>query len=150
MNAKGRSTLDTNILFYASDNTVPHKRDRAQLLIRAVAAQDSILTLQSLAELFNAFGKRRVLSHTAAEEIVLTYREIFTVVSAAETDLADAILAQQEHNLPFWDAMLWATARRAGCSLFFTEDFQDGRTLGGVTFRNPFNLSQTQLDELLD
>ena len=34
--------------------------------------------------------------------------------------------------------MLWATARDAGCGLVISEDFQDGRTLGGVTFVNPF------------
>jgi predicted nucleic acid-binding protein len=34
--------------------------------------------------------------------------------------------------------MLWATARRAGCRLIVTEDFQDGRELGGVRFVNPF------------
>ena len=43
-----------------------------------------------------------------------------------------------EHGLPFWDAMIWAAALRAGCRLFITEDFQDGRALGGVTFVNPF------------
>jgi predicted nucleic acid-binding protein len=34
--------------------------------------------------------------------------------------------------------MLWATARRAGCRLIVTEDFQDGRELRGVWFVNPF------------
>jgi predicted nucleic acid-binding protein len=63
--------------------------------------------------------------------------------------LEEALITQQQHGLQFWDAMLWATARRAGCSLIATEDFQDGRTLGGVTFRNPFKLSDAEWNALL-
>ena len=35
--------------------------------------------------------------------------------------------------------MLWASARRAGVTHLLTEDLQDGFTLQGVTFINPFN-----------
>jgi len=42
------------------------------------------------------------------------------------------------HSLSFWDAMLWATAKRAGCGLLVTEDGRDGLALGGVTWANPF------------
>ena len=52
--------------------------------------------------------------------------------------LTSAILAVHHHGLTYWDAMLWATARDAGCGLVISEDFQDGRTLGGVNFVNPF------------
>ncbi len=34
--------------------------------------------------------------------------------------------------------MLWAVARAAGCRYLLSEDFQSGRTLGVVTFVNPF------------
>jgi predicted nucleic acid-binding protein len=46
--------------------------------------------------------------------------------------------AVESHGLPFWDAMLWATAKRAGCRIVFSEDFQDGGTLEGVLFVDPF------------
>jgi predicted nucleic acid-binding protein len=41
--------------------------------------------------------------------------------------------------------MLWATLDQAGCRTLLTEDFQDGRTLGGVTFLNPFELANSEL-----
>ena len=44
----------------------------------------------------------------------------------------------QHHGLSFWDAMLWATASRAGCRMLFSEDLEDGRGLDGVLFVNPF------------
>jgi predicted nucleic acid-binding protein len=43
-----------------------------------------------------------------------------------------------QHGLPYRDAMLWATVQQAGCRLLLSEDFQDGRTLGQVTFVDPF------------
>ncbi len=46
--------------------------------------------------------------------------------------------AVTSHGLAFWDAMIWATAKYAGCRLLIGEDGHDGRTLGGVTTVNPF------------
>jgi predicted nucleic acid-binding protein len=60
-------------------------------------------------------------------------------VRAADEDaLAEAIEASVRHRLAFWDALLWATVRRAGCRLLLSEDFQDGWSLGGVTVLDPF------------
>lgn len=144
-----RFTFDTNVLFYASDSTAGDKHTRALLLTDSAATRDCVLTLQSLGELFNAVVKRRDLSAAVAEQIVRAYRDTFTIIPVIQDDLADAMSAQQTHHIPFWDALLWATARRAGCTLFLTEDLQDGRTLGGMTFRNPFKLSPSELDDLL-
>ena len=57
-----RYTFDTNILFYAADNTAGHRHRRALALTQDAIAHDCILTLQSLAELANALLKRRVAS----------------------------------------------------------------------------------------
>jgi predicted nucleic acid-binding protein len=133
-----RYTFDTNILFYAADSTAGNKHRRALALTQDAIAHDCVLTLQSLGELTNALLKRRAASATKAQQIVKAYRRSFPVIPAVETDLTDAIDAHQTHNVAFWDAMLWATARRASCTLLLSEDFQDGRTLGGLTFRNPF------------
>jgi|SRR5262245_2259484 len=40
--------------------------------------------------------------------------------------------------LPFWDAMLWASAQRAGVRCLLAEDLQDGFILQSVRFVNPF------------
>jgi predicted nucleic acid-binding protein len=52
------------------------------------------------------------------------------------------------HRLSFWDAMLWATAKRAGCRVLFTEDLQDGRRLEGVLFVDPFASENQKLVDL--
>jgi len=61
-----------------------------------------------------------------------------------------ALEAVRVHRIAFWDAMLWASAQRAGVKYLLTEDFQDGFVLRGVTFVNPFNQKNDQLiDELV-
>ncbi|MGE4062588.1 MAG: hypothetical protein AB7E79_04395 [Rhodospirillaceae bacterium] len=44
----------------------------------------------------------------------------------------------QHHQLPFWDAMLIATYQRAGVSIYFSEDYQDGRRFDALRVVNPF------------
>jgi predicted nucleic acid-binding protein len=55
-----------------------------------------------------------------------------------ESDLLLAHEAVRAHRLAFWDALLWASAQRAGVRHILTEDFQDGLVLREVTFINPF------------
>lgn len=56
------------------------------------------------------------------------------VVYAADLDSGD----RHERQIPSWDAIMWAMARRFGCPAVVSEDMQDGRRLGGVEFINPF------------
>jgi predicted nucleic acid-binding protein len=71
------------------------------------------------------------------------------VQAADESDLFTALEAVGAHRLAFWDAMLWASAQRAGVRHMLTEDFQDGFVLQDVTFINPFSRENGQLVEKL-
>ena len=67
-----------------------------------------------------------------------TWQKLFHVAAANAATLQDAQEAVRDHSLSFWDAMLWATARQAGCARILTEDIQHGQKLGGVEIVNPF------------
>ena len=77
--------------------------------------------------------------------IVKDLRGLCRIVAADEVALTDAMAAVRDHGISFWDALLWATLRRAGCNLLVTEDLQDGRILGGVRFVNPFGETLPQV-----
>jgi len=77
--------------------------------------------------------------------VVHKWRAAIPVVTADEACLVDAMDAVAGHGLAFWDAMLWATAKHAGCQLLLTEDGQDGFALGGVTWVNPFTSPRAPL-----
>ena len=49
-----------------------------------------------------------------------------------------ALQARDRWQLEYYDAQIWATAQLNGVPTVLTEDFEHGRTLGDVTFINPF------------
>ncbi|WP_263366560.1 PIN domain-containing protein [Edaphobacter bradus] len=150
MTAASRLTLDTNILIYAIDASAGRKHSVARSLVLRAAAAHQPLMLQSLNELCAVATRKRFLDPAKIVAAVEFHRDAFPLIAANANDLTDAVSAHHDHNLPFWDALLWATARRAGCRLIVSEDFQDGRTLGGVLFRNPFAKKlPVEIDELL-
>ncbi len=148
MNAD-RYSFDTNILFYSLDARSTQKHDQALFLIGHADQERCIVPLQTLGELCNSAAKKRRDLLPRARELVEDLRELFPTVSASSEDILEALTTHQQHGLQFWDAVLWATARRAGCQLLLSEDLQDGRTLGGVLFRNPFKFSQAEITSLL-
>lgn len=134
-----RFTIDTNILVYAVDRDAGERHRQAVDLLRRARGRDCVLTLQSLAELFRALtGAKHRVEPTRAAEIVQQWRDALPVVAADDRCLTDAMDAVVHHSWSFWDAMMWATAKRHGCRLLLSEDGQAGRTLGGVTILNPF------------
>jgi predicted nucleic acid-binding protein len=145
-----RITLDTNILIYAIDSKATSKQLLAQEVLERAAMGDCVLILQSLAEFFNAATRRRFLSAEDAGALVSAWRRTFQIHIADGDALDDAIDATRTHSMSFWDAMLWAGARQAGCGILFSEDLQDGRKLGGVTIVNPFERrNRAMIDSVL-
>jgi predicted nucleic acid-binding protein len=142
-----RVTLDANILVYALQAD-----DRRHGLARAIVARamagDCVQTLQSFAECFHALVRKRHLPAERARAEIEALRDRLPVEPAAAEDLARAMDATIRHRLSFWDAMLWATAARAGCRLLLSEDGHDGRDLDGVMFVNPFAPANAKLLDL--
>ncbi len=136
---EGRFSLDSNILVYAADRDADANRHETSLaLVARAATSDCVLALQSLTEFFFATTRKRLLRPEEASAFVGDWLEVFRVTPNAVGDLVDAMRVLERFRISFWDAMLWATARRAGCSAILTEDFQDGQVLLGVRFINPF------------
>lgn len=139
-------TFDTNILVYAVDfEAGPRHQRAADLVERAIRNRLGIITLQALGEFFNVLTRKMRIEARAAAELVEGWMAALPVHSAGEGELADAMRVVREHRIQFWDAMLWAAARRAGVRYLLTEDLQDGRILEGVTFLDPFAPSNAAL-----
>ena len=144
-------SFDTNVLVYATAALADDRVSRAQdLLARAMRATTSILLLQSLAEFSNVAIRRGRIPANAVKMMIEAWLAVLPVQSTDDSDLVLALEAVHAHRLPFWDAMLWASAQRAGVRAMQSEDFQDGFELQDVTFINPFNPENNQLiDKLL-
>jgi predicted nucleic acid-binding protein len=133
-----RVTFDSNILVYAVDSDGGEKHSIAADLIARAAHGDCVFTLQSLTEFFFVATRKAMLDAATAAAFVDAWRAVYPVVAAEEGALVSAMAAVRSHRLSFWDAMIWATARQADCQILVSEDLQDGRTLEGVRFVNPF------------
>lgn len=139
MIVKGRFSLDTNVLVYAVDRDAGELHERSKELIGRVARLDCLLTVQALAEFFHVTTRKKLLEPSRARVFVLDWMDVFQIIRADNAALIDAMEAVNEHLLSFWAAMIWAAARRNGCSAILSEDMQDGRRLGGVEFIDPFS-----------
>jgi predicted nucleic acid-binding protein len=133
-----RVTFDTNIMVYALDRDAGSRHAAAAELIAQAIDWDCVLTLQALAEFYWAVTRKGKMPSEDAAEQVADWQVIFPVRAASPATLERAIGGVRDHGLGFWDAMLWACAREAGCTLLLSEDFQHGRVLDGVRFHNPF------------
>lgn len=133
-----RFTLDTNVLVYAVDVAAGTRRQTALDLLRRATQADCVLTLQCLGEFFHTVTRKGKLPLDEAATFLNEWRAVLPVHAADEETLANAVDLVKRHSVSFWDAMLWTTARQAGCRLLLSEDLQDGQTLRGVTCVNPF------------
>jgi predicted nucleic acid-binding protein len=141
-------SFDTNVLVYATASISDLKVTRARdLIARAMRTASSILLLQTLAEFSNVAIRKARIPVKDVRRTIDVWRNVFPVQAADEGDLAAALEAVTTHRLAFWDAMLWASAQRVGVKHLFSEDFQDGFKLQGVTFVNPF---KRENDRLID
>ena len=50
----------------------------------------------------------------------------------------EALRGVREHTLPYWDALIWATAKLSQIPVVLSEDFADGREIEGIRFDDPF------------
>jgi predicted nucleic acid-binding protein len=144
-------SFDTNVLVYATASLHDPKALRARdLIARAMRAGRTILLLQTLAEFANVAIRKAGIPIEDIIKTINAWRAVLPVQAADEEDLSAALEAVRAHRLPFWDALLWASAQRAGLRCLLTEDLQDGFLLQSVRFVNPFKRANDRLiDEIL-
>ena len=141
-------TFDTNILVYATAAAEGAKAARArELIARGMHVPACLLLLQTLAEFARVAIGKAGIPVANVRAIVAAWSTVLPVHPAEPDDLLTALDAVRAHRFAFWDAMLWAAARRTGVRYFLSEDMQDGFTLDGVRFVNPFASANDDLIE---
>lgn len=142
--------IDTNVLVYLHDLDNGAKRDVARHVLRRAAVVPAFLPQQVFAEFIHVATRKMGMAPAAAVASVIALQQRFRSGGVDRDGMRDAAEAHRDHDLQIYDAVIWASARDAGCTHLLSEDFQDGRTLGGVTFVNPFNPTNAELvDRLL-
>lgn len=138
---KDRVFVDTNVLVYAYDRSEAAKQQRAvEVLDLLIASGKGVISTQVLSEFFNAVTRkiRMPLTIEDAMASVENHTRAWRVLDVTTFIILEAIRGVRDHQLPFWDAQIWATARLNQVPVVLSEDFASSRTLDGVLFVNPF------------
>jgi len=132
-----RYSLDTNILIYAIDRNGGAKHRLAVDIVDRSIERPCVLTLQALAEFVYAVTQKDFVPRRDAVAQARDWLAAFEV-TAADTDALDAAYAATIAGaFGLFDALLLATARKAGCTIVLSEDMADGAALDGIVVRNP-------------
>jgi predicted nucleic acid-binding protein len=138
MNSMTSEFVDTNILLYAHDGAAGRKHVHAvALLERLLQAGRPAISTQVLGEFYSAattkLGRK-------SEEVAQTISDMgeWIIHRPTHADILQAIRVRTRYKIGWWDAMILTSAIETGCSVLWTEDFNDGQRYGGVTARNPF------------
>lgn len=114
---------------------------------RAVDVLDSLhrlrggaLSVQVLNEFYVESTRRSVppLTPAEAESLIEIYAREWPVLDLTPQITPEAIRGVRIHQLPFWDALLWAAARLNGIRTLLTEAGPTGAVIEGVRWVNPF------------
>lgn len=130
--------VDTNVLVYAHDGGAGKKHLKSvELLARLFEETNGALSIQVLSEFYNA-ATRKLSMKSAEAEAAISDLGGWLIHRPGHSDVLRACQLHRRYKLSWWDAMVLNSAMEVGCSILWTEDFNNGQRYGQVTIRNPF------------
>jgi len=133
--------LDSNILIYAVDETLPDKYERAcDIVGAAIRGNGFVISAQVLNEFASVMYRKFKKSDVEVREL-LSIAENMTIVPVLPEWSRLAIDIKQQYGLQYYDSLLLAAARANQCEEFWSEDLNDGQMYCGIKAVNPFKVN---------
>jgi predicted nucleic acid-binding protein len=137
------NTIDTNILGYLFDPTLPEKQSRAQQLLDVLVLkpQETVWLWQVAVEFLAYMRKAAVKGVLEPERVPVEFRDLlklFMLKLPTAQVLERSFALHERYSLSHWDSLLIAACQEAGVISLYTEDMQHGADYGGVKIVNPF------------
>lgn len=133
--------IDTNILIYLYDFQDPRKQASSREVLDALGVSGfGRLSVQSLSE-FLSIATRKLVPPLPPEDAIKqveSFLRLWPVFDLTPLIVFEAGRGLREHQLSYYDAQIWASAKLNQVQTVFSEDFSDGSILEGVRFANPF------------
>jgi predicted nucleic acid-binding protein len=135
-----RYFLDTNIFLYTFDLHSPKRTKADQLVRRALANGEGIISFQVVQEFFNVALRRfaQPLSVAEAEQYLGTVFRPLLAVHSSVSLYFEALRIGTKHRLSWYDALIVAAAQEGEARVLFTEDLNHGQIIGQLRIENPF------------
>jgi predicted nucleic acid-binding protein len=134
-----KTFVDTNILIYAHDVDAKGKHETAKSVLRELWSQRTgALSTQVLQEFYVNVTRKiaKPLSKAEARLVVNSYSIWCTEITPAE--LVAAFRIEDESRIGFWDALIVASAAKAGTARILSEDLNAQQMIAGIRVENPF------------
>jgi predicted nucleic acid-binding protein len=146
----GKVFVDTNVLVYAYDRTAGEVRDIARSELNGLwESRRGRLSTQVLAEFFMFLTRAitKPIPPREAREIIRPYTHWVESVTSGQTAIRASEIAEL-WAIPFWDAMVVASAEEVGARQLLTAAAVAGRTIAGIEIVNPFSETLELLNDV--
>ncbi len=137
---KDRIFVDTNILVYSVDSGFPEKQQKAHEYLRNLwETRTGRTSIQVLNEFFVTVTRKLASPMTAERAWIIVESYFSWEPVVIDTNLLSGARAvNQNYSLSWWDALIIAAARSAGCTTIATEDMGADQVYSGVAVVDPF------------
>lgn len=126
MSALSACFLDTNVLIYAFTT------DQRSVAAQALLAKGGVIGVQCLNEFANVARRKLGMDWPELHEALDAIRTLCRTILPLDVDThAEGLRLAERHGFSIFDALITATALRAGCGVLFSEDLQHGLVIDG-------------------
>ncbi|MFN8483089.1 MAG: PIN domain-containing protein [Anaerolineae bacterium] len=133
--------IDTNLLVYLYDHSDSARQQQAQLVLEQLqVTRTGCLSVQTLAKFFSVATRKLKppLTPAQAYDQVSLFSRLWPVFDLTPFIVLEAARGVRDHQMSYYDAQMWATARLNQTPVIFSEDTPGVSILEGVRFVNPF------------
>lgn len=133
--------IDTNILIYSYDRNAQFRHQKAKVVLTGLYQHSAgYLSVKTISEFFAATRRLgNILSLEVAIAEMEKYVETWPVLDLTPAIAIEAARGVKAHQIGYWDAQMWATAKLNSIDAIFTENMHTGSILDGVEIINPLN-----------
>jgi predicted nucleic acid-binding protein len=132
-----KAGIDSNVILYGEKYEDGGRYDTVRQ-IGQVAGAEIIVCVLVLGEVYRVLTRKAKRDPMLAADTVLAWTQSFGTCDVTLSGLEEALTLSAAHRVHIWDAVILTTYRQAGCSVFLSEDMQDGFMWHGLEVVNPF------------
>lgn len=134
-----KTFVDTNVLIYAHDADATAKHEVAKGVLRKLwSERTGVLSMQVLQEFYVNVTRKIAtpLPKDVARLVVSSYS--IWCMETTPAEIAAAFRIEDESRIGFWDALIVASAVKAGTVRILSEDLNAQQMIAGIRVENPF------------
>lgn len=131
--------VDTNVFVYLFGIVKGARSDHRTEIAEQIVAGGASISVQVLNEFVQVCRKKARLDWDKISGMLELIEQLCApaVPLTCETH-REAVSIARRYGFHFYDSLIIASAIEAGCSVLYSEDLQNGQSIGSIRIENPF------------